>query len=452
VDRPADLSPTRGLGSSVAVWIALVAFLLNGVTGATGGRRPDRTPRVTKIKVPLLSRSDIGVPRFSNPARITNPLLPISQLTQVLQLGAEGGDELRFEVTLLPGTKTVEWDGRQVTTVVSQLVAYTNGQVVEVAKDFYAQADDGAVWHFGEEVANYDEGVLVDNEGSWLAGLDARPAMVMPGSPRVGDVFRSGNRPGQGPEEVTITSTDQTVDGPAGRIGGALLVREQLVDGTVEAKIFAPGYGEFNARVSSQDELYNVAVAVPTDAVPGAVPGELTTMSAGAERILAGGRPEPGGPGKMSWAQVTASLDEMTAAWQRNPAGKAPKMLVSQMNDRFADLVGAVAARHPATVQLAAIGVAQASLDLQLRHRPPGEVDRDRLRLGARQLQMDATSGDTAAVDSDVVVLDAVWARIGQPPGPARAPLDAALLDLQGAASARDLARVSTIAGSLPVP
>jgi hypothetical protein len=199
------------------------------------------------------ARVDRGRPGFSDPTRITNPRFPVAGLTQVLQLGHEGGKPLRVEVTRLPRPRTIEWDGRWVGTVASQFVAYLDGRIQEVAVDYFAQADDGSVWYFGEDVANYRDGTVADHDGSWLAGRDGPPGMIMPADPREGDVYRSENIPGLVFEQDTVRSTTGTVDGPRGPVQGATLVEELLMDGTVEHKAFAPGYGEFRAQ--AKDEL-----------------------------------------------------------------------------------------------------------------------------------------------------------------------------------------------------
>ena len=49
--------------------------------------------------------------------------------------------------------------GQMVETLVSQYVAYLGGRIHEVAYDLYAQADDGSVWYFGEDVFNFADGV-----------------------------------------------------------------------------------------------------------------------------------------------------------------------------------------------------------------------------------------------------------------------------------------------------
>ena len=145
---------------------------------------------------PQSKRVDLAAPAFSRPAEITNPLFPIAQVTQSLQLGTVDGEPFRAEVTLMPGTKAITWDGRQVPTRIHQYVAYSGGRILEVALDWYAQADDGSVWYFGEDVFNYEDGVVADTHGTWLAGRDGPPGMIMPADPGAGQVYRPANIPG----------------------------------------------------------------------------------------------------------------------------------------------------------------------------------------------------------------------------------------------------------------
>lgn len=114
------------------------------------------------MTAPESERVDLAEPTFSDPTAVTNPRFPIAELDQVIQLGEEASAALRFEVTLLPDAKVIEWNGQQVETLVSQFVAYEDGRVLEVAVDFFAQADDGAVWYFGEDVANYVDGAVIE--------------------------------------------------------------------------------------------------------------------------------------------------------------------------------------------------------------------------------------------------------------------------------------------------
>lgn len=43
---------------------------------------------------------------------------------------------------------------------------------------------------------NYVDGVLDNTDGTWLAGKDGPPGMIMPADTQVGDVYRPENIPG----------------------------------------------------------------------------------------------------------------------------------------------------------------------------------------------------------------------------------------------------------------
>jgi hypothetical protein len=103
---------------------------------------------------PADKRVDLARPSFSNPTSVTNPLHPSSKLDQVIYGGQVDGKPFRTEFTRLPDPKTTAWNGQQVNTIILQYVAYSDGRIQEVALDRFAQADDGSVWYFGEDVFN----------------------------------------------------------------------------------------------------------------------------------------------------------------------------------------------------------------------------------------------------------------------------------------------------------
>ncbi|MEX0651654.1 MAG: hypothetical protein WD186_06455 [Actinomycetota bacterium] len=384
-----------GRRTSRLVGAPLAAVLLIGAIGYGGPSDAAAKGR----------RVDLEKPTFSNPTSITNPLFSRDTISQIIQLGAEGKDKLRFEITYLPDTKLIKWNGQRVETRVTHFVAYMNGRILEVATDFYAQADDGSVWYFGENVDNYENGVIVDHEGTWLAGKDGPPGMIMPADPQVGDVYRPENIPGLVFEEVTVKRTGVTVNGPRGPVPGAVFVQERLMDGTIEDKIFAPGYGEFKARVASLDELYKLALAVPIDALGGSVPQDLSTLDKGASQIF------EAAPAKR-WNQLSAMVDKVITAWTTYRSNGVPKLLDAQMTDALDVLEAAVRAHDVAEVRQAAIRVGHAALDLQMQYRASDEVDRNRLELWRRQLVVDRTAGDSDAVTGDLATLKTIHDRI----------------------------------------
>jgi hypothetical protein len=390
--------------------VALLVALLVAATGyggvafaATSGSHPSAPP------APSISgsgsRVDLVTPTFSNPTSVTNRWFPKSTLAQVVQLGTEGGDQMRFEATQLEDTRTIDWNGGQVETYVTQFVAYRNGRMIEVALDYYAQADNGSVWYFGEEVDNYNNGVVADHNGTWLAGRDGPPGMIMPAKPRVGDVYRPENIPGLVFEEATVMAVNQTVDGPRGPVHGAILVEGHLMDGSVEEKFYAPGYGEFRARVVASDELYQVAIAAPRDRRGSSVPAGLSTISDGAADVF------DAAPAA-NWDRISATVVGMRSSWDRYRTRQVPELLATQMTGALDALENAVAATVPADVRQAAIGVAGASLDLQLQFEEPSDIDEARLEIWGLQLAVDTARGDTAAVAGDHATLVALKNRI----------------------------------------
>lgn len=351
-------------------------------------------------------RVDLATPTFSDPTRIDNPLFPIGELAQVIQLGVDAGETLRTEATLLPDTRTIEYDGQQVETLVQQYIAYLDGRIVEVAYDFYAQADDGAVWYFGEDVFNYSDGVVANTDGTWLAGRDGPAGMIMPADPQVGDVYRPENIPGFVFEETTVKAVDVTVEGPTGPVEGAIVVEEALMDGSLEEKYYAPGYGESVASVDA--ELITVAIAVPTDSLRGRLPDELRTLqSAAADLFRAAPRQDPG--------ELAPTVDELQAAWETYQAGDVPPLLDAQMSDALDALVEAVDAGDTEAIRQGAIGVGLATADLQMQYRRLARVDLARLEWWSRQLRVDVAAGDRAAAAGDVATLQAIRDRISFP-------------------------------------
>jgi hypothetical protein len=386
---------------------------------------------------PDSKRVDLEAPPFSHPTRVTNPLFPVSRLRSVVLNGKVEGKPFRTETTLLPGTRTIEWKkGHPVKTLVSQYTAYLGGRIEEVALDFYAQADDGGVWYFGEEVFNYKDGYVADSSDSWLAGRDGPAAMIMPGHPRVGDASRAENIPGRVFEEVAVKRTGEAVNGPLGPVKGAMVGRELHSDGTYSDKVFAPGYGEF--YTASNGEVEALAVAVPTDAAKGPPPRALEDLRRGADAVFSAA-------GSRRWGAAAKRVAAMNADWRALRRGaELPVRLVPPAGRALDELRRAVRTRAGTRAQNAALDVTQAALDLELRYRPAIEIDRARFDLWARQAGVDAAAHDMAAVNGDVSTLE--WIRDRLEPSPR---LNARLLELRTKVDDGNLPAVSGAAAKL---
>jgi hypothetical protein len=347
---------------------------------------------------------DTEPPSFSHPTSISNPLFPAATVTQLVHLGVDGGQPLRVEVTLMPDTRAIEWNGQTVDTVVVQFAAYRERRILEVAYDYFAQADDGSVWYFGELVDNYSEGRIANHSGAWLAGEDGPPGMIMPADPAVGDIFHPENIPGVVFEELIVLETDVRIAGPSGEISGAIRVEEHLMEGTVEQKVFAPGYGEFQA--DAPNEFVTVAVASPTDAVAGAVPQAVADILDGSRTALAAADAE-------DWQRVTAADVELAAAWEnvaQTSAPEIPGLLAEELSRALGALHSASDTRDGLAARQAAIDAMQAALDVRLQYQPPSTVDLWRMQVWTHQLLLDATRSEGTL--SDMAILTTIWDRL----------------------------------------
>jgi len=297
----------------------------------------------------------------------------------------------------------------------------------------------------------YEDGRVVGTEGTWRAGVDGPVSMRMPADPQVGDAYRSENVPGLiFFEESTVKRIGATVQGPTGPVDGGMIGQELHIPGDLEDKTFAPGYGEFFS--GSGGDFEAMALAVPTDDLPDPTPVELETLSVGAEDVFDAAMSE-------DWRTASAAIGSMAGAWDAFRTGEVPPRLAAQMRRALRGLIRSVGARDERRAAQGALDVANASLDLQLRYRPPADVDTARLDLWAAQLLLDAAAGDAAAVVGDVTTLEWIRDRI------ALADSDGSRIDdqlryLRAAAEAQELEVVAedaarlreSIAGIGPAP
>jgi hypothetical protein len=449
----------RRLVRALAVGGALVAAVLGaagcrddgGSAPASGGGQATtarETTAQTTIDQPVVEgvrvapeseRVDLAAPTFSDPTNVTNPLFPVSQQASVLLLGRVDGQAFRTEVTLLPETRIIEWQGQRIEALVSQYAAFLGGRIHEVAYDFYAQDDAGAVWYLGEDVFNFKDGAIADTHGTWIAGKDGPAAMIMPADPQVGDVYRPENIPGLIFEEVTVKAVGETRDGPVGPVKGVMIGQELHMEGDLEDKAFAPGYGELRSGLGEDVEA--TALAVPANALSEPLPAELPVLLSDTVRVMDAARLQ-------DWAKASAGIDDLRAAYDAHREREPAKMLDAQMAEVLDRLAEAVKARDTHTAPLAALDVALAAADLTLRYRLPAEVDFMRLDLWARQLVADAEAGEKGAVAGDVATMGWIRDRIALDRADAE-HIDDQLRFLAAAADAKDMTSAATAAERL---
>jgi hypothetical protein len=405
--------------------------------------KPDSTAESTtssSLEGRVIDEVDIGPDDFSDPTTLTNRFMPASEVSYLIMLGEDEGEPLRIEVTPLADAKTIEWNEGTTDALVSQFLESSDGELLEIADDFFAQDDAGNVWYFGEDVFNYDAGRLDDTEGSWLAGRDGPPGMIMPADPQVDDIFHPENIPDLVFEEDIVRSVDATVEGPAGPIAGSLEIEEHH-EGEIELKYWAPGYGEFRALTEGVEDVI-VVFALPNDAEAEALPSSLSELQTAATGAFDLAQDE-------DWNALSTSLDGMATDWEAyDPASRdvLPEQFVEAVDATLDELTTAVEDEDAAGAAEAAVALDLAVLDVVMTH---GSLpDLDRIVALSHQLTLAAGEEDAASAANTVAIASAVWARsastVDDPAG-----IDAIVTSLEAAAEDDDFAALESGATDL---
>lgn len=162
------------------------------------------------------------------------------------ELVLEGEDDegtfLEIIITVLDETEVVAG----VTTRVVEEAEFEDGEVVEISRNFFAQAQDGTVCYFGEDVDDFEDGIIVGHEGEWRAGEDGNlPGIIMPGNPQVGMVFSQEVAPGVAEDQAEILLFGETINVPAGEFSDTLtsLDCNPQENGATDEKVYIRGIG-----------------------------------------------------------------------------------------------------------------------------------------------------------------------------------------------------------------
>ncbi|MDB6027622.1 MAG: hypothetical protein JWM68_3845 [Verrucomicrobiales bacterium] len=198
-----------------------------------------------KGKTAKSAKTNMTGVKFSHPRDITNPYLPLAYLTQDILEGKEGAAKVRTERTAKPDVrKTFTINGQSVEALVVEDRDYEEGQLAEVATDYFAQDDDGNVYYLGEDVDEIKDGKVIGHDGAWMLGKDTQiPGVLFPAHPQVGDKFESEAVSKEIHEGDEVISISETVVTPAGTYNNCVKIKETPADGKIEYKYFAPGVG-----------------------------------------------------------------------------------------------------------------------------------------------------------------------------------------------------------------
>lgn len=169
----------------------------------------------------------------------TNPYFPLGVGSEWFLEGEEDDAFIEVQITVLDETEDV---GGVTTRVVAER-EWEDGELLEISRNFFAEASDGTVCYFGEDVDIFEDGE-VSHEGAWRAdGPGNAPGIIMPANPHPGMKFRMEIAPGIAEDEGKIVGIGP-VDVPADRFTETIRVEESNpLEGDKDFKVYAKDVG-----------------------------------------------------------------------------------------------------------------------------------------------------------------------------------------------------------------
>jgi hypothetical protein len=163
-----------------------VVLSVSALLSACGDKGSSPDPGPASSPPPFASDADFDPANFSNPTEVTNPWFPLVPGTRFTWEGhaTDDGERVSRAVVFTVTDLTKVVDG--VRTIVAWDRDYNEGELEEVELAFFAQDDDGNVWHFGQYPEELD-GKKIVKTPTWIAGLHgARAGITMQASPQLG--------------------------------------------------------------------------------------------------------------------------------------------------------------------------------------------------------------------------------------------------------------------------
>lgn len=181
---------------------------------------------------------------------IDNEFFPVEVGAQMILKGEDDeGVLVRVEIDVLDEIEDVGG----VATRVMRETEYEDGELIEISWNWFAQAPDGTVCYFGEDVDIYEDGEVVSHDGAWKVGEDgAQAGIMMPGAPEVEQAFYQEYYECFAEDMAEITEFGETIDVPAG-----------VFDDTMSTTDYNP-----LERCASDDKVYvrGIGLAIDEDA------------------------------------------------------------------------------------------------------------------------------------------------------------------------------------------
>lgn len=253
-----------GIGATLALVLALLAGCdrLEPTAPAAGAETPTarqgKGPEAPsagskKLSVDVCAPSQGGFTTVS-----TNPYWPMGVGYQLVLAAEEDGEAQINQVTSLNVTVVIAG----VTTRVVEEREFVGDELSEVTWNYFAQASDGSICYFGEDVDIYEEGGI-SHEGAWCAATPGNaPGIFMPADPKPGMKFQIEVAPEVAEDEGKIGGIGP-IEVPFGRFEETIRLREfNALESAKDYKIHAAGTGIIVDGTQELEEV-NQTTGVP---------------------------------------------------------------------------------------------------------------------------------------------------------------------------------------------
>jgi hypothetical protein len=167
------------------IGVLAVSMAVFGASACTDDGPTPASVAPTSSLPTVASDADFDPANFNNSTEVTNPWFPLVPGTRFTWRGhaTEDGRRVRRAVVFTVTDLTKVVNG--VRTIVAWDRDYNEGQLEEVELAFFAQDDDGNIWHFGQYPEELDGKEIVKTP-TWIAGLHgARAGITMQAAPRL---------------------------------------------------------------------------------------------------------------------------------------------------------------------------------------------------------------------------------------------------------------------------
>lgn len=242
-------------------WMAPLTVLVMALVGCDQAvpSAPDPSPAVGHKK-PGVAVCALGA-GFTTQS--TNPYFPMPVGRRWRYEGEEDGEAIELVITVLDLTRQIG----VVTTRVIEERERVDGELLEVSWNYYAQASNGTICYFGEDVDIFEEDGI-SHEGAWCGDAPgSAPGIFMPADPRPGTRFQIEVAPGVAEDQGKIVGIGPW-EVPAGRFTRTIRVREfNPLDGDKGYKVFAAGTGLIQDGPAALDGVSQMS-GTPSGVVP----------------------------------------------------------------------------------------------------------------------------------------------------------------------------------------